>query len=892
VEEKGRIAICGINSVFTDFIAGNTVFDGVCTGKGLKGKASDLNALLMNVIDWLGEPSLQAGRKTLGQSLTESFAIQPFGYPPRLKVKGDRALEPIPGQFQGIVGVRSSYSGGSSTVGEYAAMARQLGLDYLVFLEDYSQLSNEDFERLKSECESLSDSKLLLIPGIRGQNIYGARYFGFKVGLKLPTPLNLQPGTKLLTTIIDSGHHKWSLANGGRSEMACGNYRINGEEPAGVPASDYKTNNPFISVFTAMDGKLSDTMLDTYLKCAARTEWVSPIAIDLIDSAEGLAKAAQGDGFKTVYLRNHGEGLNSLRTSLGERGNAYPPVTYVTNGPRIEEWRSSGPDFDGSMWDWTRYRFFVKMAVSSENGLKEIKVMDGTREIRRFLPRGATRFEKTLLFTHANMQNLILIATDNKGRQAISDEQWLKNQILQLNWCQDRNNMLGNSNLPAPLSASGTTSGNYPVPWSMEKCGFRETLVPAVNMDLSRLPGFDGQPYGAAFVSPAPLITSVNATEGAGRISRDIGRELCSPDAAIQTATARLVSEKSVERPAPSRPGPVIPMELFHADLRYTTFIHPGHLPAPVLLEGTIKILKDLTFADDVPMGIQILEMRLPEPEDYPDDYNKISIQRSRSGDVTQTLSSSTRLLGAFNKGASILSYPSKFGAVGLFSLDDNLEYTCLNRKIRVGYRMAGKSVKAGTEFKYRTIVFAEGRGSALSSPEAAEDFQSQLGLSPAGTVSYQVNAEHGSVLNQHYILSLDGKGLGFAGSILLPEKFPCVLPIIVKNLNKRWSSVLYDRRSKTMRPLGMEGGQAYCHRAPEEREGEIFIGHPFTSNNENLWLMAVQTGEHEMTLQIHNPTEHPISASIKRTPYFDMVEDGNFDIEVAAGEMVERKLH
>ena len=36
--------------------------------------------------------------------------------------------------------------------------------------------------------------------------------------------------------------------------------------------------------------------------------------------------------------------------------------------------------------------------------------------------------------------------------------------------------------------------------------------------------------------------------------------------------------------------------------------------------------------------------------------------------------------------------------------------------------------------------------------------------------------------------------GKGFAGEILLPAAFPVSLPVIVNNLNDRWTAVLYDR--------------------------------------------------------------------------------------------------
>ena len=95
----------------------------------------------------------------------------------------------------------------------------------------------------------------------------------------------------------------------------------------------------------------------------------------------------------------------------------------------------------------------------------------------------------------------VRLVTDNAGRQAISDEEWDKNQLFQLTWCSDRNNMLSYSGLPAPKASSGMTGGNYSAPGSMEKGGFRETLLPAVNLGIITLT--NGMPIGGCLARAA-----------------------------------------------------------------------------------------------------------------------------------------------------------------------------------------------------------------------------------------------------------------------------------------------------------------------------------------------------------------------------------------------------
>ncbi|MBU4211241.1 MAG: hypothetical protein KKD33_01510 [Verrucomicrobia bacterium] len=893
VEGKGRMAVCGINMALTDFCAGNTVYNGICTGQGLEGKRSDLDRLLMNIVDWLGAGSVKAGRKTIETSVKASFAVESsFQFPKPLAVSTNRPFMANPDQFIGLVGARSTYRGGKSTVAEYGKVARELGLQYLVFLEDFEVLKDEEYEKFKKECEANSDDKLIFIPGIRIQTDLGVHYFGFRIGLKLPRLSYLKTGTRKLVQYSKDGicgEYLWSRENGNRVGMACGNFRLEQKMPSGVPPEDYNVLNPFISLYTYQSGKLVDTMMDTYLKCAARTEWVSPITVNLVDSADELRAEWNSDHFKTVYLRDQGQGLNGFKDKIGERGVHFNAVSYVSNGPKIDEWRTSGQDCGGGWWDWTRYRWFVRMAVSSDAGLKEIRVMNGMRPMCRFLPKGAKRFEQELVLTHNDMHNLILIVTDNNGRQAISDEEWDKNQLLQLTWCSDRNNMLSYAGLPAPKAASGSTAGNYPAPWNLEKGGFRENLLPAVNQDRSRLPHFDGQPMWMARVSPAPSISTGTENEGSSRIARDIGRDLCSPDVAIQTAACRLVYDPSVLKPHPWTRGPLVPMKLFNANLRYITFSHAGHQPAPVILESTLKFLKDVTFTNDQRMGIAVLTM---SAWNKLGGYDTAAIQYSRTGNLVTRISyidhNVARSDGAFNRSAYIYFYPSLFGSVGLFSLTDDLIYKYRNTCAVIGYATAGKTFKAGTELKYRIIAMVSGFDE-IPSTQLPERFRTMLGLAEKGKVGYEVKVEQGKVTDTEYVLTIDGEGKGFAGEILLPKDMPVSLPVVVENLNDRWTSVLYDREQKRFRPLGMHANKAYCHRALDELKGKIFIGHPFTLDKPELCLSVVQTDMKALTMQIHNPTDQPVSVRVKRSPFFNFVTCEDLTSDVPAGSTVER---
>ena len=137
--------------------------------------------------------------------------------------------------------------------------------------------------------------------------------------------------------------------------------------------------------------------------------------------------------------------------------------------------------------------------------------------------------------------------------------------------------------------------------------------------------------------------------------------------------------------------------------------------------------------------------------------------------------------------------------------------------------------------------------------------------------------------------MRIDGQGKGFAGSIYLPkhEKLPTVLPVMVENLNPRWTAVLYEKKANRARPLGMLKGTAYAHLRPTRKSQQIFIGHPFTCNQPDVFMTAVQTGEKTWTLSFNNPTDKDLVVNVKCSRWFKMVPMQPITVNVPAGSSV-----
>lgn len=197
----GRVALINQWRQFSIGSGTRFIFDRQVLSKGFGDRPSDFGRLLENIYRWLGEPSLKAG--------------QPGGYvtgPDRLlapnqnpKVKRDYAervwpydaaklglADPPPHLklFRGLIGAKTTYSSGKSTVSEYAQAAAAAGLDFLVFLDDFTALTPDKLRSLKADCDRSSSGKLKLLPG------FCIRNAEMKLpGLDLPAQsLSLQPG--------------------------------------------------------------------------------------------------------------------------------------------------------------------------------------------------------------------------------------------------------------------------------------------------------------------------------------------------------------------------------------------------------------------------------------------------------------------------------------------------------------------------------------------------------------------------------------------------------------------------------------------------------------------------------------------------------------------------
>lgn len=129
--------------------------------------------------------------------------------------------------------------------------------------------------------------------------------------------------------------------------------------------------------------------------------------------------------------------------------------------------------------------------------------------------------------------------------------------------------------------------------------------------DLERLPAGTLKPYEVIVLLPWPQVDYTGTKEIPAQIARDIGRDLCSPDVAILLPAQ--VPAVGGEAPfldtraasacgaLPRRPA------LYH--LRA-----PRSLAVPVIREGRIRLLRDVTIGADVPRPLTVCTLNAWRP--------------------------------------------------------------------------------------------------------------------------------------------------------------------------------------------------------------------------------------------------------------------------------------
>lgn len=465
----GRVALINQWQQFSIGSGTKFIFNREVLDRGVKGKPSDFGRLLQNTFRWLAEPSQRSG--AVGGYVTLAGRLDPPNAKPEVKKQYEAAsvqYDPatlgtvsIPPQwklYKGLIGAKTAYSSGRGTVADYAAAAREAKLDFVVFFEDFEQLTKEEFEQLKADCVANSDDSLLLLAGFNIMNNIGNHMFFFgpdPVWFPEDKPV-LTPDRKRIYITEEDGRGgftgyinntaflDWVLGAYHVEKGQVGYYNFTGS-PTGMQMPDLRLYAMAATRYYK-DGKLVEDMTDQYLYTAESTIPPAPAAINEVTSPQELITEVRS-GHALMYAqaenldRHHPRGVFQAALRWTHQ---YDSLNVGnTDGPLVEAWPQCFRvwTYGGEEFVTAKNVMFSPLKVTSDKGLKSVSLYNGRQLFRRFLCNGAKEFSQTLVLDGTIHRNIVLIAEDVDGGKAITfaHRNW-KDGALAPSFCSDHVN--------------------------------------------------------------------------------------------------------------------------------------------------------------------------------------------------------------------------------------------------------------------------------------------------------------------------------------------------------------------------------------------------------------------------------------------------------------------
>lgn len=896
---RGRVVVCGLRA--QDWLWGRyaaSTLEGASLDRGIYGMASGGYRLISNSLHWLSEPSLKSGglggAKTLPKQLENPFVPRPAGLNDWVKLERYGFPE-IERNWPGVIGAQSAFSGGEGSVENWVKEAKGMGLKYLVFLEDFEELTGEEFRTLSGQCSAYTDEDFVAIPGFRIKDEAGNFYFYASPNLRYPPAELLSGDGRRFVSFdaqLDPGNPrgvpgqlnqttlKYAYQICGFQLMA-GNYLFDRD---GAPHSDWFANYQAVGVMTREGGKELEDATSSYLKMVDSGQAPIPVVVDLIDHPEKLKLTP----WRTV-VRSAVDGAegNPVSKYFGE-WHFYPenPArVFVTEGPGIERWASMGrSDYEGpndGNFVWENLRWKVGGKVSSAVGLREVAVYDGDEIFRRFAPEGAKEYSFTLDLNHDCQRNLTVHVTDLYGRRALSSELWNRNHRLQEIMCADRNNQLSYGYTIRKSDGTALLLGGN---------GALSTPNKRISDRVIRPSGvFKNDPYlgAAAFdgvTGNDPEISTVVTLFREGKSPLKAPR-VGESQRLLHSGDVNIGESLSRYRFADGIPEHNVWHTLWKTEES----------------EDLVMRQRNHLFQvdPDNPLSVTLVELEIESRKAIPEasrleliglkvNSAKRLVVQSSNGTVMDSLLPG---LGgesqfAMGPGSYVAALDSPQGGCLIVPLDDQLEARWKSVEggfFNISSVEKGLFGKAGERRRYSFLFVGVPRSTTytghlgVGSRKVAEEFLEDFGLG-GRSPRYEVVARLGKVLDQSFPLRIDGgKSDGFSG--MLKGEANSALPVMISGLNDHWSVMLLDRGEKKARPLGVFESTAWATMVMDG-DRDLFIGHPVVCDRREMVIQLTQSSEKEWALEIHNPTRHRAEIKLGVNPGFNLLNQNSLPSE------------
>ena len=816
---------------------------------------SDLGRFVRNVFSWASAHSSEVCAAAVPQLRTAAEFDLSMG-------TGYR-------RFRGVVGPRTVYSGGKSTVDDYVKRAKELGLDYIAFLEDFERLSADDFERLCADCRRVTDATFKAWPGYTILNGDGNPEFCFSdepiyPGRAYLTPDGRRfnrgtPGLRIAEWVFWHSKVGFTMANGwyGFNDSPYSDTDIRGVQSIGV--------------LTRVNGKTVENSLGVMAANNRNGQELMPYALELMDDAKYLTASTYRtdvciDGVAAFRRLLMSRGVNSGYPSQGCYG-----CQSVTSGPEIEFTLPRGDmgETDERLYSVRLGRWPYKLSVSSSAGLSDVVLMDGDREVRRWRANGAKSFSAKGVFTNERQHYYWIHAFDVSGGEAFTRAVDSNSFLLRELQCADRNNQLLGSyqrrksgEKPMHGSYGADTCLHDKGPWHgrLRTVGF---YMFDAKYGLGGAGGFDGSPEDVPKLWLSPSISwGDKAPESLRWVSEFVAgktggahvrprRVVASSDALVADSVMDgtfPASERSI-RHVWSTLMPVEKCAWADARARCSLFLPKVDGMIPYQYESSVKVREPIPLPTD-PSALFVQFGRLA----------RASLDREVVALVGgAVLSNAYQKTLQMNAGDAIVVKNEKYGSLAVWTLAP----VTYKAGVFGVSGFAGGMAQAGDTHCFRIVSAGMHRG--VSDPVAftRDAIAKYRRFAPQGGVVADVAAQDGGMS-----MRLDGLG-----------DLPGTLGLRLSGLADNRSAVLVLPDGR-MRVVPVEGGTAYVALGDEESDKDFFVGHAVRVSDPRVGVFLSRTGNAKgWTVEFHNPTGERIPAVVE--------PDARVDVEGLPGEIV-----
>lgn len=840
--------------------------------KGAGGRPSNWVGVFANAIRWLARPSMKKGMggATTPDALLHRQVKEVKRHGPK-KWAGVTAIENRP-QTPGLVGARTELSSGSGSVADYVREAKAAGLKFIVFLENELEMEKADWDRLVEQCKKHSGEDFLAVPGLTYEDAQGNHLFAFADNVQFPQPDTVLEDGRLATNAANRTNALFDYVNElMRQDILSGYWR---HDENWLHWADYKLYNSF-PIYSFVDGKQVDDAFEEWRYWMDVGGCNVALALEIMtDPAQVKQRAA--NGWQVVATRP----LEELDGTWHHGGFPFNGrfSQYITNGPRILDWRRlQHPSVRGEWWRPDFWQVRMGLRVASDAGLRSVTIYRGNRGVyRRWLLDGAKTFEQQIVTTNAQQHGLFVVVEDMEGRRAISMEYWNRNFINEQFICGDRCNFLGNGRF---VSKDGR--------WTWTPVGFKANLgispskgsmkkamgwEPAISLtpDAPTLP-IDGRPV--SWDSPS-LSARVHVPGEHRELFTYPTNYLFSPEMMIGQGNFKLAydpaeygAEKTpigIPYEEPEKQGKIGKnawTSWFH--LVPTKFLSGWYRlwATPVLGPTREQVAR---FGALQVHAVMKQNVRLEAGESVVDTHGGGGWEIYR-GEKLLADGSVKETSGEFGRGTFALKMSPK-GSVALIGTDAGMQYRVKGGRLSIVSVHERERLEKGavTDFFTPWIGF-----SGAVTPRQARECLADFGVLDPGRTGYSAEVTAGEDLDRYLFWRVRAEDGGFAARIEQRDLLNFI-PLIVEGLNERWSAHLLvrNRQWPNHRALPLREGRGCAQLDPTDGDIEVFVGHPVTCDAPDV-VLSVNWKERPRTwsIEAHNPTGDPIETRLSSTP-------------------------